>query len=96
MNKTKLIKEISKYTLTKKDAKNIVNLIFNNIKNSLISGEKVVIQNFGTFISKFYKSKKMYEPKRKKYIPVEPRRRIKFLPSKAFLKILNAKQIIKR
>jgi len=89
MNKNGLIKELAKYTLTKNDAKKYVEVIFDTIKYALVSGEKVVIQNFGSFIPKFYKSKKMYDPKRKKYIPIQPRRKIKFVLSKKFSKLLN-------
>lgn len=89
MNKRDLIRELSKYTLTKKDAKNFIEVIFDAIKYSLLSGEKVTIQNFGSFIPKFYKSKKMYDPKRKKYLSIQPRRRIKFVLSKTFNKVLN-------
>lgn len=89
MNKKDLINELSKYTLTKKDAKKFIEVVFDTIKYSLISGEKVTIQNFGSFVPKFYKSKKMYDPKRKKYLSIQPRRRIKFILSKTFNKILN-------
>jgi nucleoid DNA-binding protein len=89
MNKNGLIKELARYTLTKNDAKKYVEVIFDAIKYALISGEKVVIQNFGSFVPKFYKSKKMYDPKREKYIPIQPKRRIKFVLSKTFSKLLN-------
>ncbi|MCX7910892.1 MAG: HU family DNA-binding protein [Endomicrobia bacterium] len=92
MNKTDLIRLVSKFTLTKQQASKIVNLIFKTISDCLIAGEKVTIQNFGSFTTKFYKSKKMYEPKRKKYISIEPRKRIKFIPSKVLINILNGKQ----
>ncbi len=95
MNKNDLINYISKYTLTKKESKKFVDLIFEKIKDSLIVGEKISIQNFGTFIVKFHKSKKMYDPKKNKYLPIEPRKKIKFLPSKKLLEILNYKKLEK-
>lgn len=91
MNKKDLIEKLAKHTLTKNDAKKFLDIIFDEIKYSLISGEKVVIKNFGSFVPKFYKSKKMYDPKKKKYIPIHPRRKIKFVISKIFDKILNKK-----
>lgn len=91
MNKNQLINIVASKTLTKKDAKKIVNYIFEVIKDSLIKGEKVVIQNFGTFVPKIYKSKKMFNPKQNKYISVEPRKKVKFIPSKKFLEILSGK-----
>lgn len=89
MKKNDLVNYIAKYTLTKKEAKKIVDLVFEFIKHTLLSGEKVSIHNFGTFILKFHKSKKMYDPKRKRYIPIEPRKKIKFVPSKNLLKLLS-------
>ncbi len=91
MNKKNLVEKLAKHTLTKEDAKKFLDIIFEEIKYSLISADKVVIKNFGSFIPKFYKSKKMYDPKRKKYIPIHPRRKIKFVISKTFDKILNKK-----
>jgi nucleoid DNA-binding protein len=89
MNKNDLIKLLSQHTLTKNDAKKFVNIIFDTIRDTLLSGEKVVIQHFGTFIPKFHKSKKMYNPKQKKYVVLTPRKRIKFVLSKKFSAVLN-------
>ncbi len=89
MNKNDLINILSQHTLTKNDAKKFVNIIFDTIRDALLSGEKVVIQNFGSFIPKFYKSKKMYNPKQKKYIILTPKKRIKFTLSKKFSAVLN-------
>ncbi|MCS7150960.1 MAG: HU family DNA-binding protein [Endomicrobia bacterium] len=91
MNKNDIINNVAKFTLRKNDAKKFVETVFDTIKDALISGEKVTIQNFGVFIPKFHKSKKMYEPKKNKYLLIEPRKRIKFIPSKKFLQLLNLK-----
>ena len=91
MNKNDLIKELSKHTLTTNDAKKFVDTIFNTIIYNLIIGERVSIQNFGTFIPKYYKAKKMFEPKKKKYILISPREKIKFIVSKNLVQKLNSK-----
>lgn len=91
MNKNDIINNIAKFTLRKSDAKKFVELVFETIKNALISGEKVTIQNFGTFIVKFHKSKKMFDPKKNKYVFIEPRKRVRFVPSNKFLQVLNLK-----
>lgn len=91
MNKNDIIDNVAKLTLRKVDAKKFVNAVFETIKNALISGEKVTIQNFGTFTVKFHKSKKMYDPKKNNYVLVEPRKRVKFTPSNKFLALLNLK-----
>ncbi len=92
MNKNDLIKILTQYTLTKNDAKKFVNIIFDSIRDALLSGEKVVIQNFGSFIPKFHKSKRMYNPKQKKYVVLTPRKKIKFTLSKKFFAALNLKE----
>jgi nucleoid DNA-binding protein len=92
MNKNDIINILSQYTLTKNDAKKFVNIIFDTIRDALLSGEKVIIQNFGSFIPKFHISKKMYNPKQKKYIILTPRKRIKFILSKKFSSTLNLKE----
>jgi len=93
MNKNDLIKELSKYTLTTADAKKFVDLIFRTITYNLILGKKVAIQNFGTFVPKHYKAKKMFEPKKKRYVLIHPREKIKFIVSKNLIKELNSKNI---
>ncbi len=91
MNKNDLINELSSYTLTKNDARKFVNTIFDTIINALITGQKVNIQNLGSFVPKYYKSKKMYNPKKKKYLLINPREKIKFVVSKNLLKKINIK-----
>lgn len=85
MNKSDLIVKLARHTLTKNDARKFVDIIFNTIVSALISGEKVSIQNLGTFVPKYYKSKKMYDPKRKKYILINPRKRVKFVVAKGLV-----------
>ncbi len=89
MNKSDIIQKLAKYTLTKNEAKKIVNFIFDTITTALLSGEKVHIQNLGTFIVRTYKAKKMYHPKKKKFLLVNPKRKIKFVVSKKLLLKLN-------
>ncbi len=91
MTKKDIIEMLAKYTLTKNEAKKYVDYIFETIIRTLINGEKVQIQNFGTFIPKFYKAKRMYQPKTKKYLPIEPRFKIKFVVSKKLVHLLNSK-----
>ena len=50
MNKTDLVNNIAKETgFTKKDTQQVVDLVFDNMKDSLSKGEKVQVIDFGTF-----------------------------------------------
>jgi nucleoid DNA-binding protein len=93
MNKNDLIKELAKHTLTISDAKKFVDIIFNTITYNLILGKKVTIQHFGTFIPKYYKAKKMYNPKKKKYQLISPKEKVKFVVSKNLVQKLNSKTV---
>lgn len=50
MNKTDLVNNIAKETkFTKKETQQVVDLVFDNVKDSLSKGEKVQVIDFGTF-----------------------------------------------
>lgn len=50
MNKTDLVNNIAKETgFTKKDTQQVVDLVFDNMRDSLSKGEKVQVIDFGTF-----------------------------------------------
>lgn len=51
MTKNELIEKVAKKSsLTKRAADDAVNATFNQIRDSLVRGEKVVISGFGTFL----------------------------------------------
>jgi len=49
MNKAELIKEVEKFTCTKKEAAGAVDAVFSAITKSLKKGVDVTIVGFGTF-----------------------------------------------
>lgn len=60
MTKSQLINILSKKGhLTKKAAKEAVEVIFNEVSRSLKKGEKVVISGFGTFVRSRVKDKQV-------------------------------------
>ncbi len=71
----------------KKELYSIVSEIFYIMEEKLISGEKVKISGFGTFIVKKRKPKKGMNLKEMKPVEVPERKVILFKPSRKFMKL---------
>ncbi len=84
MNKNDLTKIVSQKTMTFKDARELVDLMFESIENALKSGDKVMITGFGTFVLKKRKAKLGRNPKTGKEVMIEEREKLRFKPSKHF------------
>jgi len=67
--------------ISKREAKEMVEGIFNTLKQELGTGVGVSIPNLGTFATKTKESRKVYSPHHKKYMIVPPRRVVDFSPS---------------
>lgn len=75
MNKSGLIKALSKETnLTKRKAKEIVNIIFNAMSQAIINGERIEIRGFGNFTVKTYGPFMGKNPETGEKIRVSPRK----------------------
>jgi len=84
MNKKDLTQVISKKTMTFQEAKELVDMMFNTITNSLKSGDKVMISGFGTFEMKRFKAKLGRNPKTGKEVMIDERDVLRFKASKHF------------
>ncbi len=83
MNKNDIINTVAKKTLTAKQAKEIVDYIFEIIKDELINNSnKVVISSFGTFEPKITKSRIGRNPKTGETVEIPSKKTIKFKLSK--------------
>ncbi|WP_461831901.1 HU family DNA-binding protein [Aquifex sp.] len=71
----------------KKELYSIVSEIFYIMEEKLISGEKVKISGFGTFIVKKRKPKKGMNLKEMKPVEVPERKVVLFKPSRKFMKL---------
>lgn len=75
MNKSGLIEILSKEVkLTKKQVEEIVDIIFNAMTQSLISGKRVEIRGFGSFVMRDYPSYIGRNPKTGEAIKVPPKK----------------------
>ena len=84
MNKHHLTEVVSRIVSTKTEAKLTVEKIFNVMKAALQSGDKVVIQGFGSFHTVMRKAKLARNPKTGTPVKIPPRRSVKFKIAKDF------------
>jgi nucleoid DNA-binding protein len=82
MNKKDLIDIVGAQTSTKKEAGDIVELIFNTIKDALQKQEKVVISEFGTFTLRERKERVGRNPKTGETVQIPAKKVVKFKASK--------------
>lgn len=79
MTKADLVEKIfEKIGLSKKEAQEIIEILFDTMKQSLIEGESVKISGFGTFNVRQKMSRKGRNPKTGEELEITPRRVITF------------------
>lgn len=75
MNKSDLVEVLSKgEDLTRTKAEEIVNLVFDEMTNALVAGDRVEIRGLGSFKVKSYGGYKGRNPKTGKQIKVKPKK----------------------
>ena len=93
--KSKLLKDLSKNypNFLKKDLKKFINIILDEIKNTLKSGERVELRGFGVFSSKIQKARISRNPKTGEKVNTPKKKTIHFKMAKdLFKKINNAEE----
>lgn len=85
LRKKELIEQLNEKGYTKKDAKIIINDVFEIISAALIEGESVQIHGFGTFEVKEFASRETVDLKSGNRITIPPYKAPKFTAGK-FLK----------
>ena len=75
MNKSELVEALAdKKDLSHKKAEEIVNLIFDAMKDALVHNDRIEIRGFGSFVVKDYKAYKGRNPKTGEIIQVKPKK----------------------
>ncbi len=72
MNKSGLIEVLAEQVdITKKQSEQIVNIVFDSMKNALIQGDRIEIRGYGSFVVKHYEAYTGRNPKTgdKVYVP---------------------------
>ena len=92
MNKEFLVKTVAGNIegATKKDIEVVVNEVFDTIKNTLASGEKVAIEGFGSFEVAERAARTGRNPKDGSTIQIPASKAPKFKASKNFKDVVNA------
>ena len=85
MNKPILAQKLIEYTGNRKDAEKILGMVLDLIRNTLKSGNKVVISNFGTLITKDRPPRYCHNPQSGEPIRLPSRRTVSFVASKKLL-----------
>jgi integration host factor subunit alpha len=78
-----------KIGFSKKEASELVELVFNHLKETLCNGEKVKISGFGNFVIQSKKARIGRNPQTGEQITISARRRLTFRPSQVLKAILN-------
>ena len=82
MTKADLVETIfQKVGLSKKEAQDIIEIIFDTVKQSFIEGESVKISGFGTFNIRKKKSRRGRNPQTGEELEITPRRVLTFKAS---------------
>ncbi|MCX8068874.1 MAG: integration host factor subunit alpha [Thermodesulfovibrionales bacterium] len=82
---------VEKIGLQKAEAQLIVEVVIDNIKDSLLAGETVKIAGFGTFTVKKKNSRIGRNPKTKVEVEITPRRVVTFKVSDQLKKLMQNK-----
>ena len=88
MNKAQLVEAIAARTATKKEAQEIVETLWDAIKDSLKKREDVAISGFGTFKVKQTKARMGRNPKTGEAIQIPAKRKVAFRASKELKSII--------
>jgi integration host factor subunit alpha len=79
----------SKIGFSKKEASDLVELVFTTLKNSLNEGERVKISGFGNFTVKEKKARTGRNPQTGDQITISARRVLTFKPSQILKDLIN-------
>ncbi len=77
-------------SLSKKESAEIVEMVFETIKNTLEDGEKIKISGFGNFVVRQKKERTGRNPQTGEEIRIAPRKVLTFKPSQVLKNAINA------
>jgi len=90
MTKADIVEKVySKIGFSKKEASELVEMVFNSLKDQLKDGEKVKISGFGNFVVRGKKERVGRNPQTGEQIKISARRVLTFRPSQVLKAMLN-------
>lgn len=95
MTKADIIEQIyEKIGFSKKESSEIVELVFDTMKDTLEKGEKIKISGFGNFVVRSKNPRVGRNPQTGEEIEISARRVLTFRPSQVLKETLNKSEII--
>jgi integration host factor subunit alpha len=93
VTKADIIEKVyEKIGFSKKEASELVEMVFGTLKNVLIDGEKVKISGFGNFVVRGKKERIGRNPQTGEQIKISARRVLTFRPSQVLKAMLNGEE----
>src|SRR5215468_8016856 len=91
MTKAEIIESVYERVggFSKKEASDLVEAIFETMKETLASGHKIKISGFGNFVVRDKKERPGLNPRTKERIVLGPRRVVRFKPSPVLKALIN-------
>ena len=90
MTKADLVERVAKEAdMTKKDAEQLVEIVFDTIINTLNSGEKLELRGFGSFRLREREARKGRNPKTGEAVEIPAKRVAYFKPGKELKELVN-------
>jgi integration host factor subunit alpha len=94
VTKADIVEQVyQKIGFSKKEASELVEMVFNELKNTLCDGEKVKISGFGNFVVRQKKERVGRNPQTGEQIKISARRVLTFRPSQVLKAILNGQDV---
>ncbi len=92
MTKADLVESVAKEAeMTKKDAEQLVEIVFDSIVSTLNKGEKIELRGFGSFRVRHRNARKGRNPKTGEAVSIPAKRVAYFKPGKDLKELINAK-----
>ena len=91
MTKAEIIESVYERVggFSKKEASDLVEAIFETMKETLASGHKIKISGFGNFVVRDKKERPGLNPRTRERIVLSPRRVVRFKPSPVLKSMIN-------
>lgn len=94
MTKADIVEKVyQKIGFSKKEASELVELVFGSLKDTLCKGDKVKISGFGNFVVREKKERIGRNPQTGNQIKISARRVLTFRPSQVLKAVLNGEDI---
>ncbi len=92
MTKSELVDAISiKINVPKKRAEDVVNAVFESMKDALLEDDRIEVRGFGSFSIRERKAKKGRNPRTGEQVFVDKKKSVHFRPGKELRAIVDAK-----